>query len=141
MTRRSVITGLGLSILINLWPAYSSLIVHSSRGDYAHLSVAFLIPFMGFLVLNLFLERRGRGFTSSELLTLCCIGMVAACMQGEWLSGYFLGIVTAPHYFADSQNQWADRILLYLPDWTYVSDKAAATGFYESLPGNQRLPW
>ena len=141
MTRRSFLLGLALAVWANLWPTYSSLIVRSSRGDFAHLSVAFLLPFLFLLLVNLPFEARGRGLTSSELLTICCIGMVAACMHGEWLSGYFLGVLTAPAYFASPQNFWADRVLSYLPDWAYLSNHASAVGFYEGLPPNYPTPW
>ncbi len=141
MTKRALLLGLAMAIWVNLWPAYSSLIVHSSRADYAHLSVALLIPFICLLGLNLPLSRQGRGLSSSELLTICCIGMVAATMQGEWLSGYFLGVLSAPTYFATPENRWAEVLLDRIPSWTIVADRSATTGFYESLPSGESIPW
>ena len=141
MTLRALIVGLAMAVWVNLWPTYSSLIAHSSRADYAHLSVALLIPFICLLGLNLPLYRRGRGLSASELLAICCIGMVSATMQGEWLSGYLLGVVTAPTYFATPENQWADHLLARVPSWAIVADPAATTGFYESLFIGQRFPW
>ena len=139
MTRRATLLGLALAVGINLWPTYSSLIVRSSRADYAHLSVAFLIPFVCLLGLNLLLERRSSGLSPSELLTVCCVGMVAATMQGEWLSGYFLGIISAPTYFATPENRWDE--FLHIPAWSLVADRGATTGFYESLPHRAAIPW
>ena len=141
MTLRALLVGLAMAVWVNLWPTYSSLIAHSSRADYAHLSVALLIPFICLLGLNLPFHRRGRGLSASELLAICCIGMVAATMQGEWLSGYLLGVVTAPTYFATPENQWADHLLARIPTWTVVADPAATTGFYESLFKGQKFPW
>lgn len=140
MTRRAFILGLAMAACTTLWPAYSSLIVYSSRADFAHLSEAFLVPFVCLLGLNLLLERLGRGLTPSELLTICCVGMVAAMMQGEWLSGYFLGVITAPAYFATPENRWEELLLQYIPDWTIVT-KRAAIGFYEGLPVGSAIPW
>ncbi|MDP6776010.1 MAG: hypothetical protein QGI83_04525, partial [Candidatus Latescibacteria bacterium] len=141
MTRRALIVGLFLAVLVNIWPTYSSLIVHSSRADYAHLSVAFLIPFIFLLGINLILDRFGRGLSPSEMLCICCIGMVSATMQGEWLSGYFLGVVTAPTYFATPENRWADLLFEHIPSWAIVASRPAAMGFYESLPKGIPLPW
>ena len=87
MTKRAFIIGLLMAVWVNLWPAYTSLIVHSSRADHAHLSLAMLIPFVFLLGFNLILERRQKHLSASELITVCSMGMVAACMQGEWLSG------------------------------------------------------
>ena len=141
MTRRALLIGLGMAAWVTLWPAYSSLILHSSRADYAHLSVALLIPFICLLLINTRLDRKGRGLTPSELLAVCCIGMVAATTQGEWLSGYFLGVITAPAYFASPENRWGDLILDQVPRWSIVADRAATTGFYEGLPPGAAFPW
>ena len=75
------------------------------------------------------------------MLCICCIGMVSATMQGEWLSGYFLGVVTAPTYFATPENRWADLLFEHIPSWAIVASRPAAMGFYESLPKGIPLPW
>ena len=141
MTRRAFFIGLLMASWVNLWPAYSSLILHSSRADYANLSVALLIPFLCLLALNLALERRGGGLSASELLVICCMGMVAALMQGEWLSGYFLGVITAPAYFATPENRWGELLLERMPAWSIVADRTATIGFYESLHRGGAIPW
>ena len=138
MTRRAFFIGLILSAFATFWPTYSSLIVRSSRADYAHLSLAMLIPFMGLLVVNRAFGKRS--LSSSELLTICCMGMIAALMEGEWLSSYFLGVITAPTYFATPENHWADLIVDRLPTWTYVADRPTTVGFYEGLPENLPIP-
>ncbi len=141
MTRRALLLGLVMCAWVNLWPAYSSLIAHSSRADYAHLSVALLIPFVCLLGVNRLLERWGHALSPSELLTICCMGMVAALMQGEWLSGYFLGIITAPTYFAAPENRWGEVLLQRIPAWSIVASRDATVGFYEGLPGGGAIPW
>ena len=55
-----MLTSLAL-LVATLWPTYSSLIVGSSRADFAHLSDALLIPFICLLGINLVLSRRGTG--------------------------------------------------------------------------------
>ena len=141
MSPRALLIGLAMAVWANVWPAYSSLIAHSSRADYSHLSVALLIPLISIMALNLPWSCKGKGLTSSELLTICCIGMVAATMQGEWLSGYLLGVVTAPTYFATNENRWAEILLERMPSWAIVDDRSATTGFYEGLFEGQSIPW
>lgn len=141
MTKRAFIIGILLSAWANLWPAYVSLVVHSSRADHAHLPLAMLIPFVALIVANGWLGSKGRGLSASELLTICCMSMVAACMQGEWLSGYLLGIITAPYYFASPENRWNELVLQYLPDWTVIPDRELVRGFYEGLPPGEIIPW
>ncbi len=141
MTKRALLIGIALSTLANLWPAYSSLIVQSSRADHMHLSVGMLIPFVILLLVNVVLESRGRGLSPSELLTVCCMSMVASWMQGEGLSGYLLGVITAPHYFASPENRWEELLLQYLPSWAIIPDRDLVRGFYEGLPPGQSVPW
>lgn len=139
MTKRAFLIGLAMAAWISVWPAYSSMIVRSSRADYAHLSVAFLVPFVFLLCLNQIPKRRG--LSSSELLMICCIGMLAANAQGEWLSGYLLGVITSPTYFATPENRWEDLLLANLPRWAIVADVEAAIGFYEGLSAGSTIPW
>lgn len=141
LTKRAFILGLGLSTFANLWPAYSSLIVLSSRADHMHLSVGMLIPFVILLLVNVYLEARGTGLSSSELLTVCCMSLVAAWMQGEGLSGYLLGVITAPYYFASPENRWEELLLQYLPSWAIITDRELVRGFYEGLPPGESVPW
>tara|TARA_B100001123_G_scaffold386433_1_gene460852 strand:- start:2551 stop:4479 length:1929 start_codon:yes stop_codon:yes gene_type:complete len=141
LTKRALIIGLVMAVWVSLWPAYSSMIVRSSRADFAHLSVAFLIPFVCLLGFNLFLDRKGRALRSSELLGICCIGMLASNMQGEWLAGYFLGTISSPTYFATPENRWEELLLTNVPPWTIVSGLHSTTGFYEGLLSGDRFPW
>jgi hypothetical protein len=141
MSRRAFIIGLLLAAFANFWPTYSSLVLHSSRADYAHLSLAMFIPFVALLMCNSLLEKRGWAFSSSELLTICSMGMIGALMQGEWISSYFLGLITAPLYFATPENRWADLIVDKLPLWSYVADPHAVRGFYEGLPEGHAFPY
>lgn len=139
MTKRALIIGVCLAIWVNLWPVFSSMLVRSARADFAHLSVAFLIPFIVILAINpLFGIRR---LSPKELVVITCLGMVAANLQGEWLSGYFLGIISAPTYFANPTNRWAELILPELPTWSIVRDPYAARVFYEGLPPDTAIPW
>jgi hypothetical protein len=91
MTKRAIIFGIGLAIWVNIWPVFSSMLVRSARADFAHLSVAFLIPFIFLLAINPFFGVRR--LTPKELVVITCLAMVAANLQGEWLSGYFLGMI------------------------------------------------
>ena len=46
VTRRSLVIGLVMAAWVNFWPVYASLVLHSTRADHAHLSVALLIPYL-----------------------------------------------------------------------------------------------
>jgi hypothetical protein len=141
VTRRALVIGMAMAAWVTLWPSYTSLILRSTRADYAHLSVALLIPFVCLLAFNILLERRGYGLSPSELLIICCIGMVAAFMQGEWLSNYLITVLAVPHYFASPENRWDDLILPHMPDWAVVADRQSAAGLFEGLSPGHLFPW
>ncbi len=141
ITTRSLLVGLAMAVCVGLWPAYSDLVLHSTRADHAHLSMAMLIPFVFLLLVNIPLERWGVGFSPSELITICCIGLVASCMQGEWLSNNFLEMLSMPYYFASPENRFEELLLPHLPTWTTVSDRQAVTGFFEGLLPGDPFPW
>ena len=140
MTPRGILIGLAMAAWVNFWPTYSSLIIHSARADYAHLSLALLIPFVVLLFLNSRLSDRRR-LTPSELLAICCMGMISAVMQGEGLTYFFLGTVTSPIYFASPENQWGELLLQNVADWAIVSDPTVSIGFYEGLRDTDPFPF
>ncbi len=141
VSRRALAIGMAMAVVVTVWPTYTSLILRSSRADFAHLSVSVLIPFVCLLVLNILFERRGYGLSPTELLTICCIGMIAAFMQGEWLSNYLLTVLAVPYYFATPENRWEDLILPHMADWTVVADREASAGFHEGLAPGRGFPW
>ena len=141
ITKRSLIVGLVMAVIMPLWPTYTSFVVHSTRADHSHLSMAMLIPFVALLVINVFLEKRGLGFSPTELITICCIGLVASVMQGEWLTVWFLQMLTMPAYYASPENRFEEFLLPYMPDWTTITNRDAVRGFYEGLPPGSAFPW
>jgi len=141
MKKRTLILSLLMAVAVNILPAWSSLILHSSRMDFAHVSVAFLVPFFLLLFVNQAIRRWRFSLSSSELIVICCVGLVAATMQGEWLSGYLLGTISSPYYFATPENRWAELLHPHMPSWAVLTDRAAIRTFHESMPPEQSIPW
>ena len=141
ITKRSLLIGLGMAIFMPLWPTYTSFVLNSTRADHSHLSMAFLVPFVALLVINAFLEKRGMGFSPTELLTVGCIGFVASTMQGEWLTVWFLQMLTMPAYYASPENRFDEFLLPYMPEWATITNRDAVRGFYEGLPPGSPFPW
>lgn len=145
VTWRSVSVGLLGAIAVNAWPTWSCYVIRSSWADFGQLTLAVLLPYVLFVgAVNPLLWRAipRLALSRAELLVAFLIAMVAATMQGEGLTGYFLGVITAPHYFASAENQWGDLILRYAPDRLLVtSHTPALRWFYEGLPRGQAMPW
>jgi hypothetical protein len=141
LRKRTLFLSLLMAVAVNILPAWSSLILHSSRMDYAHVSIAFLVPFFLLLFVNQIIGKRSVALSSSELIIICCVGLVAATMQGEWVSGYLLGTISSPYYFATPENRWEELLLPHIPPWSILTDQTAIRTFHESIPPEKSIPW
>ena len=145
VTWRSVLVGLLGAVLANAWPTYSGYVMRSTWADFGQVTLAALLPYILFvLVINMALRRcwERLALSGPEMLVAFVIAMVAATMQGEGLAGYFLGVITTPHYFASPENAWGEHILAHVPRWLLVERGGSALGhFFEGLPAGERMQW
>lgn len=144
VTLRSILLGSLVAILVNLGAIYSGYVVRSSWSDFGHLPLVTLLLFLLLFFFNILVKSLAPKFAlkPSELLVVLVMGWIGAVMQGEWLTGYFLAIITAPHYFASPENAWGEYLLRDIPDWLVLSNKGhAAEYFYEGLPPGEKIPW
>ena len=145
VTLRAVVVGAIMSVLAAIWPIVSGYLVRSSWADFGQLTLAALLPFILLaLVVNPLIHRvrPTLALKRRELLVVLIMAMCAGTMQGEGLAGYFLGVVTAPHYFATGENRWAELLLSEMPTWAIVTNEGqAAALFYDGLPEGETMPW
>jgi len=143
---RSVLIGLALVVLVNIWVPYGSFLVHSSRMTMSHLPIAVMIPFLLLLlVVNPFLRTQNR-FTvlnGGELALIFAMLFVATLVPGKVMAAYLFGVMATPYYYATTENQWAITFFEYLPSWLLVGNQGnALVWFYEGLPpGAGDIPW
>jgi len=145
VTWRSVGVGLAMAVFANAWPTWSGYVVNSTWADFGQISLAAFLPYLLLVgILNEAVRRRwaGAGLSGPECLVAFMIAAVAGQMQGEGLTGYWLGVITAPHYFASPENAWGDYILQYTPDWLVVGTEGQALRhFYEGLSPGETMAW
>jgi len=54
----------------------------------------------------------------------------------------FLGVISAPAYFATPENEWPTYVLPNLQRWLFPSDVGDGVGmFYRGLPLGESIPW
>ncbi len=146
ISRRAVVLGLLLAVLINIWVPFGSFLVQSSRMTMAHLPIAVLIPFFFLLfIVNPALRtwRPGWVLTGSELALIFVMMFVSSLVPGKVLVAYLMGIIATPYYFARPENQWVETFFAYLPDWMLVSGQGnTLVWFYEGIPdGAGEIIW
>lgn len=144
VTWRSIGVGLFLALLDNLWITTSEYVFHSSRMQLSHFPISLLAVFLLTVLCNALLSRvrPASALSSSELLVTLAMGFVGTAIPTSGLTGFFLGIISSPYYFATPENQWATAFHSYLPSWAVPSDEGGAvTWFFEGLPPGREIPW
>ncbi len=143
VTIRAVLLGLGLVVGLDFLAIYVRYIFHGSLMTYSHIPMSMLIVFtlmmMGGAVFSRF---TGIVLSPSEWHTILVMGIVGAAIPIFGISGYLLGYMAAPYYFATSENEWDKYIHPYLPDWLIPNDTGnTISWFFEGLPRGAEAPW
>ena len=106
-----------------------------------HLPWGAVVPFLIIaVVLNKLLEKVRPQWVlrPSELLVIFSMGLVASALPSYFM-GHLIANVSAPFYFANTENRWADDIHPYLAEWAVVTDRTAARWFFEGLPAGATI--
>jgi hypothetical protein len=145
VTPRALVVGLVVTCLVNLLPAYSAYIVHSSRMVFAHLPMAAMVvftaaawPLNGLVgaVHSSWALRRG------EMVVVFCMAWISAAIPAANFMGLLIGGIAAPYYYATPENRWSELLLDYLPKWAVPSNRAGEmTWFFEGMPTDAAIPW
>ena len=145
VTARSVAVGLLVVAAINYWVAYAEYVVRASRMNVSHFPMALFIVLAALaLGLNAALRSVGSqwGLRQGELVTVVAMGLVGAVAPASGVTGFLLGNIGTPFYFASVENQWGQYLHRWIPGWLAPRDELGAlTWFFEGLPEGQRAPW
>ncbi len=108
VTRRSILLGVGLAVAANLWVNYIEYVIHASRMTLSHFPMGTLMVYLALaLALNPVCRLLARRYalSSTELLVVLAEGLVGGAIPSVGLTGYFLGAIAAPFYFATPENR------------------------------------
>ena len=145
VTLRAVSVGLVLTCLVNLLPAYSAYIVHSSRMVFGHLPLAAMVLFTVVAwPLNGLIGRANRSWAlrRGEMVVVFCMMWISASIPAANFMGLLIGGIAAPYYYATPENRWSELLLDYLPGWAVPTNNAdEMTWFFEGKPAEAAIPW
>lgn len=143
VTVRSVGLGLFLVIALDLLAIYVRYVFHGALMTYSHVPMAMLIALMIMMFgLAIVAKLTGWVLSKGEWHAILAMGIVGAALPGFGLTGYLLGYITAPYYFATEENEWAEHLHPHLPNWLLPSDEGNAVAwYYEGLPSGAEIPW
>ena len=143
VTVRSVLSGLVLVVALDALAIHLRYVVHGSLMTYSHVPMAMLIVFTLMIVIGALIARFSPWKLSSpEWHTILAMGIVGAAVPGFGLSGYLLGYIATPYYFATEVNEWHTYLHPYINPWLIPSDEnKAVTWFFEGAPKGAQIPW
>ncbi len=145
LTVRSVVLGFLFALFIDWLILFAIFRIGSIYLVYGHMPVALLLPFVLLVgVVNPALAWLSPALRlrKAELAVIFAMGLVAVVVPEFRLTGFFLGLVASPYYFATTENGWVEFLQPYMRTWAVPPDSARAMRwFYEGLPAGESIPW
>ena len=145
VTLRSIVFGLCLVIGVGLLANTVRYILHASYMAYSHMPMGNLILSLFSITLFAALARlfgRAFVFSPSEWITIFSMGFIGSVGPTYGVSGYLIGVIVSPYYFATPENRWAEYLHPHLPRWIIPpNEDGAMTLFFDGLPPGAALPW
>jgi hypothetical protein len=145
VTPRAFTFGILLSAAVGMLANTVRFAQHGSYMAFSHMPMSNFVLFLLSMLLFAALARwfgRWFVFSQTEWITIFSMGLVGAYGPTYGVSGYLVGIISAPYYFASPENQWSEYLHPYLPSWLVPTNESGAMSwFYEGLPGGAAIPW
>ncbi len=143
VTPRSLLLGLSLTILVNLWIHWAELIMGGRQGHTALVNTSIPVgPFTTLIVLsglNLLCRALfpSLAMSRSELLVVYVMMTTSCVLSSSGQLQFILPTVAAAWHYATPDNGWAGTFHRFVPDFLAQKDPTTLAGFYE---GKTRLP-
>lgn len=143
MTLRSAILGILVVMAVVMGAPYSIWMVRSSEITWSYFPTSAGFCFVVIFLANALVRRLRASWAlgPGELATIAVMGLAATGIP-TFIVGTLLAIISSPYYGATPENDWANSIHPYLPEWIVPHDNGEAMRwFYEGLPKGQAIPF
>ncbi|HCQ03959.1 MAG TPA: hypothetical protein DIT99_26160, partial [Candidatus Latescibacteria bacterium] len=81
-----------------------------------------------------------KALSGTELLVILCMGWIVGTVPAIGWTGYWIGIMTAPAYYATPENGWNESFVGDLPGWLFPPAEAVPQ-LYMGLLAGETVPW
>ena len=136
VTFRALVLGTFLTVMATNAGSYARFILHTTRLDQNHLSVAAVFPIVVIALVLLRPLKLSRG----ELIVMFTMALIGATMP-TYFVGKLIANFTVPYYLATPENQWATYYEPYLSEWSILPAGEPLRWFFEGLPRGVSVPW
>ena len=144
ITVRAILLGTATAALLNIYSDYTGMILGSASLVKAQLSMAMLLPFVAWLIINLILKVTWprMALSSAELLVIYSMSWIVGTVSASGWTTYWGGVVSTPLYFASPENRWEEVLFDILPWWCLPqATPQIIITYYEGLPDGAGIPW
>ena len=134
ITPRGFIVGCLMAATLAIAVPYGGMVIKGSRlGLSACTPAAFFLFFVFMLTAQVVLGvvKRAWLLKPGELIVVFIMMTMATAIPTRGVVGMLLPMITGTFYFATPENNWAELIHPFLPDWMVLFDAEAVKGFYE----------
>ena len=141
---RALLLGGTLSGLIAFVGPYNNVVIRGTYMtiDFTTAAAVFLLFFTSFFV-NGLLRRflPPLAFSSGDLFIAYVMAAISCSICTMGLTLYLIPILPAATYFANAENQWAEILLPFIPQWLVPQGEEAVRWYFEAIPRGQSIPW
>lgn len=141
---RAIFLGILLAALICAITPFNNTYLRGTPLGGGHFPLApfFVLIWMTVLVAAVRKIFKGRGlFTGKELLVVWILMVLASGIAYTGLVRTFFINLTAPYYFATTENRWSEVLHPLLPRIWYPQSEEAIAGLYNGLAGGRQMGW
>lgn len=142
---RTALIGLAFSVVVSFWGQYASAQTSYNYITFPQMPLCLVLPYLLFILIpNLLLRLKSSStaLSTSELIVIFCMGLIAATVPDWGMVRYLVSLIIAPNYYASPENQWAERFFEYLPAWLVLpNDHREVSYFFAGLPSGGAIPW
>jgi len=140
---RGILLGLAAAAAINAFDPVSRHLIHSSSFTSSHLPFSLLVSllFLAYVYNPVARSCFPNGALKREdLASVLAIGFVAGAVPS--LANRLVAVISAPDYFATTENEWPTYALPNLQRWLIPTDVGGSvTDFYRGLPPGGSVDW
>ena len=144
ITIRAILLGTATAALLNIYSDYTGMILGSASLVKSQLSMAMLLPFVAWIVINLILKLAWPrvALSSTELLVIYSMSWIVGTVSASGWTTYWGGVVSTPFYYASPENRWEELLFDILPWWSLPQPTPEIIRtYYEGLPDGSSIPW
>ena len=120
ITVKSMLIGTLLTVVATNAGSYGRFVLHSTRFDQNHLSVAAVVPMMVIVLFLNHLLKLSRG----ELMVIFIMPLIGATMP-TYFMGKMITNITVPYYLSSPENQWETYYGGFLPSYAVLQRTAS----------------